>query len=310
MEKQKAVGVLCAIACECLYGTGTFFTKTATREVSVMTVLGWRFLLAFALMSVLVALRILKVDYKGKSLRKLLKIAVLFPVIYFAAETVGIACTTVSESATLLACIPVASLIASAIVLGKKPKKAQVFGVCVTLAGVLMTVLDVGIEASFSVLGYAMLALAVAVYAVSCAMVEGASEFTGTEITYAMIAVGCVAFGAGALLEAAAGGALAALFRAPAAHPAVLRAVLYQAVGCTIGAFFLSNAAIALIGVNRAASFVGLSTVVSILSGVLILGERFSLFQSIGAAIIIGGVYIANRQGNGTPAGLKPSGNR
>ena len=126
MKNQTVLGVICAIACECLYGIGTFFSKTATDEVSVMTVLGWRFLLAFLVMSVLVIFRVLKVDYRGKSLKKLIRIAVLFPVIYFAGETVGIARTTASESGTLLSCIPVASLLASAGILKKKPSRTQV----------------------------------------------------------------------------------------------------------------------------------------------------------------------------------------
>lgn len=53
-------------------------------------------------------------------------------------------------------------------------------------------------------------------------------------------------------------------------------AVLYQGVGCSVLAFFLSNVAIARIGVNRTASFIGVSTVVSIAAGALLLGERFT----------------------------------
>ena len=56
----------------------------------------------------------------------------------------------------------------------------------------------------------------------------------------------------------------------------------------------MSNAAIARIGVNRASSFIGASTVVSILAGMLILGEPFSLMQMMGALIIIAGIYAAN----------------
>ena len=79
-------------------------------------------------------------------------------------------------------------------------------------------------------------------------------------------------------------------------HEPFLSAVLYQGVGCSVFAFFLSNAAISRIGVNRASSFIGLSTVVSILAGILILEESFSVYQCIGAAVIVIGIYIANMQ--------------
>ena len=43
--------------------------------------------------------------------------------------------------------------------------------------------------------------------------------------------------------------------------------------------FFMSNVAISRIGVNRTSSFIGVSTVVSIISGALILGESFTMFR-------------------------------
>ena len=42
---------------------------------------------------------------------------------------------------------------------------------------------------------------------------------------------------------------------------------------------FLSNVAISKIGVNKAAPFIGASTVVSILSGTLLLRENFTVYQ-------------------------------
>ena len=77
-----------------------------------------------------------------------------------------------------------------------------------------------------------------------------------------------------------------------------LAAVLYQGIGCSVFAFFLSNAAIAKIGVNRTSSFIGVSTTVSILTGVIVLKEAVSVFQLLGAAVIIAGVYTANSRTN------------
>lgn len=54
----------------------------------------------------------------------------------------------------------------------------------------------------------------------------------------------------------------------------------------------MGNVAISKIGVNRASSFSGVATVVSIIAGALFLGESFSLVQRIGAAVILLGVYI------------------
>lgn len=151
--KQKynnyLIGSLCAITCEALYGLSYIFTKNATRETSSLSLLGWRFLVAFIIMTVLALTRIIKIDLKGKSLRPLLAVAFFCPVIYFIGETFGISRTTASESGAFLACIPVSSLIASSIILKKKPTRFQIAGILITLSGVLVTVFAVGISSSF-----------------------------------------------------------------------------------------------------------------------------------------------------------------
>lgn len=298
--KRTVIGIICAVFCECLYGTAFLFTKQATGEVSMLTLLSWRFFLAFVLMSIPVALGLVKVSYKGKKLRKLILLSILFPVLYFIGETVGVQKTTAAESGTIIACIPVASLLASSVILKKKPTKIQIFGVCVTMAGVLITVLGVGITASLSVVGYLMLLTAVIAYALYCVCVEDAAEFSDAEITYAMLAVGCAVFTVAALAEGIIGGNIHTLITAPFYSRNLLKAVLYESIGCSIGAFFMNNVAISNIGVNQTSSFVGLSTVVSIVSGVLILHESFTAWQIVGAIVIIAGVYIANAGGKKT----------
>ena len=57
-------------------------------------------------------------------------------------------------------------------------------GIAVASVGVLLTVFAAGLEASFSLPGYAMLLLAVLAAAVQGVLVEKAEGFTGTEITY------------------------------------------------------------------------------------------------------------------------------
>lgn len=61
-------------------------------------------------------------------------------------------------------------------------------------------------------------------------------------------------------------------FQFPPGHPLKL--------AVSVLAFFLSNNAIKKIGVTRTSSFIGISTLVSILSGIVFLGETFSPFQA------------------------------
>ena len=293
-DNRVLTGSLCALGCEVLYGLSYLFTKQTAETASPLALLGWRFVVALAAMSLCVALGFIPVRLKGRQLGPLLRVALFCPCLYFIGETVGIRETTVTESGVFLACVPALSLLASTVILKKKPTKRQIIGILVTFLGVMMTVVAVGLSSSLSPVGYAALMLAVVAYALYSVFVDLAADYTGAEITYVMLCSGAAFYGLLALGEAAAHGALSELLTLPARSGTFLAAVLYQGIGCSVAAFFLSNAAIAKIGVNKTSSFIGVSTIVSILAGALALGEPLSVGQIVGAAVIVAGVYTAN----------------
>ena len=293
-DNRVLTGSLCALGCEVLYGLSYLFTKQTAETASPLALLGWRFVVALAAMSLCVAQGFIPVRLKGRRLGPLLRVALFCPCLYFIGETVGIRETTVTESGVFLACVPALSLLASTVILKKKPTKRQIIGILVTFLGVMTTVVAVGLSSSLSPVGYAALMLAVVAYALYSVFVDLAADYTGAEITYVMLCSGAVFYGLLALGEAAAHGALSELLTLPARSGTFLAAVLYQGIGCSVAAFFLSNAAIAKIGVNKTSSFIGVSTIVSILAGALALGEPLSVGQIVGAAVIVAGVYTAN----------------
>ncbi len=128
-SKNLTIGCLCALGCELLFGFSYLFTKNATASASAFALMGWRFLIAIIVMGICAATRLMKIELKGKSLKPLLIVALLSPVIYFIGETFGISMTTASESGAFLACIPVASVVASTLILRKKPTKQQTIGI-------------------------------------------------------------------------------------------------------------------------------------------------------------------------------------
>lgn len=294
MQNNVILGCLCALGCETLYGLSYMFTKQATEFASAFALLGWRFFVAAVVMTVVVLCGAVKLNLKGKRLKPLLLVALFSPCIYFITETIGISHTTSSESGVFLACIPVVSLIASTLILKKKPAKVQVAGISITLIGVIITVVAVGTSSSLSVIGYALLLIAVISYALYCVFVDKASAFSGAEITYIMLIAGAVLFVTLAIVEAVTTGAVTELISLPFNKGEFLIAILYQGIGCSVVAFFLSNVAIANIGVNRTSSFIGVATVVSIIAGAVILKETFTSMQIVGAVVIIIGVYVAN----------------
>lgn len=99
---QMLIGCLCALGCEILFGLSYVFTKQATEYATPLSLLGWRFIVAFVVMSVFVLAGVIKIELKGKKIRLLLAVALFNPLLYFIGETVGISSTTASESGAFL----------------------------------------------------------------------------------------------------------------------------------------------------------------------------------------------------------------
>lgn len=295
-QNRLIFGIICALVAETLFGMSYMFTKTGIRNAGAFALLGWRFFLAIILTAILVKLGVMKINLKGRSLRPLLIVAICSPCLYFFGETLGLKYTTASESGVFLGCIPVVSLIASTIILKKKPTRRQVTGILITMFGVIVTVLAVGISSSLSFVGYSFLILSVLSYALYTVSVEKAAGYSISEITYVMLLLGAIVFIVLAIGEALLYGSIKELIMLPFVNKDFAISIIFQGIGCSVIAFFLFNQAVTNIGVNRAASFIGYSTVVSIVSGTLILRESFTRYQVIGAIIIIAGVYIANAE--------------
>lgn len=295
MKKNTILlGIIAAVLCETLFGFSYLFTKSVSQVASAWEILSWRFLLAFFCLVLLRLLGIIKINFNHKNLKPLLLLSLFQPIIYFTAETLGISQTTASESGAFLACIPVVTLLFSSSILRKKPSRYQLVGILTTLIGVLICTLASGLKTSFSWSGYFFLALAVVAYSLYSIFVEKAEEFDSLEKTYIMVASGAIIFTGLALIENFSNHHMVHFITLPLEHQQFLVAILFQGICCSVIAFFLSNFAIKHIGVNRTSSFVGLSTVVSILSGIIILHENFTVLQVLGSVVIVGGVYLAN----------------
>ena len=67
MKENRALsGGLCALGCEVLYGLSYLFTKRTADAASALALLGWRFIVALAVMSLCVALGLVKIRLRGR----------------------------------------------------------------------------------------------------------------------------------------------------------------------------------------------------------------------------------------------------
>ncbi|MGE5598955.1 MAG: EamA family transporter, partial [Bacteroidota bacterium] len=79
------------------------------------------------------------------------------------------------------------------------------------------------------------------------------------------------------------------------AEPAVWIPLLYLGLLSSVGAFLLINFMLGRLEAARAAVYTNLTTVVSVLAGVVVLGERIGWRQLLGGGLVVAGVWGANR---------------
>lgn len=144
--------------------------------------------------------------------------------------------------------------------------------------------------------GHGRAVAAVVAYLHYSVFAEMCSHARKIDKTVVVVASGAIVFGGITVIRHASGGTLAA--------PASLRlrdsrygvSVLVLALGPTIAAPFYQNVAIITLGSFGCATFIGLSALVAVVTGVLLLGEQLSLGQWAGGALILAGVYVVNRR--------------
>ena len=127
-------------------------------------------------------------------------------------------------------------------------------------------------------------------------------DFTVYERSMVMQLMGAVFFTAAALAECRGNLAAAA---APLRSPAFLWGTLYLSVGASAAGYMLYNYAVSNAPIANVASMCNLTTVLSVLAGVIILGEPFSLGSAIALAVILVGIWGVQKFSPERKEGLK-----
>lgn len=275
-----------------IFGFSFLFSRLALNVAEPSVLLAVRFLTAFLLMTVLQLTGAVRCDLKGKDIRPLLLLGLWQPVIYFICESYGIKLTSSSFAGILIALIPIAGLVLGAVVLKERPTGLQVFFSALSVAGVIVMTVGDGIG-TFQWKG--LLFLLGAVISGACFSVQSrhvADRFTAFERTYVMFGLGSVVFLGMALVQ---GGTDPALWLQPLTSGSFWVSILYLSCVSSVGAFLLLNKALDVLDVTRSLVFANVTTVISVLAGVILLREHFSAVQAVGIVMVIIGVYGVNR---------------
>lgn len=291
MSRREQLHMLMAFTGNAIFGFSFLFSKLALNVAEPFVLLTLRFLTAFLVMTALVLTGRVPCHLRGKDLKPLLLLGLLQPVIYFICESYGIKLTSSSFAGILIALIPIVGVVLGSILLKEKPTKLQVFFSLLSVGGVLVMTLSDG-PGSFQWKGFWFLLGAVlsgALFSVQSRSI--ADRFTAFERTYVMFGVGTAAFAIMGALQIRD----VSLWLTPLKSGQFWVSILYLSCVSSIGAFLLLNKALDVLDVARSLVFANVTTMISVLAGVLLLHEHFSPLQAFGIAMILAGVYGVNR---------------
>ncbi|TFG81987.1 MAG: DMT family transporter [Erysipelotrichales bacterium] len=292
-DRKEELSLLFALAGFVIFGFSFIFTKQALSVSSLFVMLAARFSLAFIILNLLILTGKFKINLKKGNLGLLLLLGVVQPIIYFICESYGIKLSATSFVGTILALIPMVSLVFGVVLLKEKVKALQVFCTLASVFGVILTAMGQA-SGTFSWAGFALLIGAVFSASLFNIISRKISvDFSAFERTYVMFALGSVTFVLIALIQN--GNNLQEMIIAPLTDFDFIVPIIFLAGLSSVGAFLMINYAMTYLDVARIAIFGNITTVISILVGVIILKESFGLYQLLGSIIIITSVYVVNR---------------
>ncbi|MGK0467042.1 DMT family transporter [Clostridium sp.] len=294
-NKTNILPILSGILTSAIFGLSFLFSKKALNIVDPFTLLSFRFLVAFIIMSMLKLLRIIKINYKGKSIKNLIAIGLTQPITYFVFESYGIQLSSSSQAGLMIALIPIFVTILSAYALKEIPSKLQCGFILISVSGVMFIVIMAGSSSSGgSLLGIFLLLGAVLSAALFNILSRKYSEkFSPVELTYAMMAMGAVFFNLVSIYNHITANTLAQYF-SPLKNKNFLLPIAYLGILSSVIAFLLMNFTLSKLEASKSAIFANLATIVSIIAGVVLLHESFKLYHVIGSILILIGVFGTN----------------
>ncbi|MFW2487368.1 DMT family transporter [Clostridium chromiireducens] len=295
-DKLHIIPYITAIITNFIFGLSFLFSKQALRVAAPMELLSFRFLAAFFVMTILIWIKVIKVDYKNKPMKWLIILALVEPIIYFIFETYGIQRTSSSLGGLMIALIPILVTILAIYILHEKPSIRQALSIILSVSGVALIILmeNSNDPGGSTLLGILLLGGAVFSAALFNIIARKISkDFTAIEVTYFMMIIGAIFFNLISIIDHMLNRELPKYFL-PLSSPSFVSSVLYLGILSSVVAYFLTNYTLSKMEASRCSVFANISTIVSIAAGVLVLNENFYLYHFIGSVMILVGVWGTN----------------
>ena len=286
--RPPASAYAAAVAMPFAFGMSFVATKYALRGFEPLLVALLRFTLAGVILWVLLRLRREREPVTRRDLGRLALMGFVSLTVYFSFENTGIARTSASQAAILIATIPIFVAVLNVFTLREPMAARQWTGVVLSFAGIVALV-SFGGQSSGGSVGGDLLVLAASLSAAVYSIMARSLllERSALSVTAYQNLFGAAFMLPLALLEAALVGV-----RRPTAD--AVGGVLFLTVMCSVIAYLLLNYAFRFIEASRLSVFINLTPIVGVGFAFLVLGERFTGGQAAAAVVVVLGVWLTN----------------
>ena len=289
MRRKKQAGCAAAIAVATLWGLSFIGSRRALAAgMQTFSLIAVRFTVASALLYCICRLTKQPLRLPKKDFLRMLVTAVTGVTLYYLCELRGLERTSASVTSLVIATIPVFSLLVGAVRYRKMPEPRKWLGVFLSLFGVYLLAFTEPGENTAA--GFACLFGACACWVVYL-------EITGDLLTrYSSLTVTFWQSLLGTLTSLP----LALTEKVPwrtIPLDAWLWTCVFLGMICSCACYIMNNYSIAVLSPQMNAAFLNLSPVATAIGGYILLGERITLTQAVGGAIILASLFIITFSG-------------
>jgi drug/metabolite transporter (DMT)-like permease len=278
-----------AILFSLIVGFSFIGVKTCITVATPLETLTFRFNFAFLAALAVTAAGLVKINLKGKPKKKLALTAGLY-LGFMVLQAIGLVFSTTIESGIIFAIIPILAKIIASVFLKESTSWKQNVFVCMSVAAVITMFVLGASDLSVNLTGLVILVLSSLSMALSNVMMRYVRGiYKPFEISLFITGGGCVLFNLAAIIIGIKNGTLVDYFE-PLSHLNFVLATAYLGIPSTLVSALIIAYMLVHMEAVKATIFGNLSTAISIVAGVLIMGEPLRLYHVICTILIIVGV--------------------
>lgn len=290
VKKESAIMIYgSAVLFSLIVGFSFIGVKTCVSVATPLETLTFRFNFAFLATLLIVATGLIKINLRGKPKKKLALTAGLY-LGFMVFQTIGLVFSTSVESGIIFAIIPILAKIIASLFLKESTNWKQNIFVCMSVAAVITMFVLGASDITVNIPGLAILLLSSVSMAMSNVMMRYVrGVYKPFEITFFITGGGCLIFNLATIVYGLRAGTLAGYFE-PLSHMNFVIATAYLGIPSTLISAMIMAYMLAHMEAVKATIFGNLSTAISIVAGVIVLGEPLLFYHVICTILIIVGV--------------------